>query len=168
MTFGMVDSSKILLSIETSLPKYQLGENRLVIFKNTTAGATKPGHVNNEESTSDLFYIGHTGNFYDHLLFTFVDYANSEDAYYQSVDEPVGVVPRPPPPPKRRAVPEPEPEPPGLTEEERREREQKRREQMDEQMRNAAFEEEDEEEDAAVEAALAADEEEEEVVDLDD
>ena len=169
MTFGMVDSSKLLLSMESSLPKYQLGENRLVIFKNSTAGADKPTHVSNEESTSDLFYIGHTGNFYDHLLFTFVDYANSDDAYYQSVDEPITIAPRPPPPPKRRAVPEPEPEPPGLTEEERREREQKRKEQMDEQMRNAAFEEEeDEEEDAAVEAALAADEEEEEVVDLDD
>jgi len=165
LTFAMIDSSKYMMSVETDLPKFELGENRLVMFKNISAGATRPGQYNEVPegaAAADAYFVGHSGLFASHLLHTFVEYANSADAYYQPVVADVAVVDRPPPPRRKRAVveePASEPVKHELTEEERRAKEAARRAEMEREAAESQIAEEMDEHGEAVEAVIAGEEE---------
>ena len=169
MTFGMVDSSKLLLSMESSLPKYQLGETPA---RHLQEHDRRRGQAHAREQRGEhvrpLLHRAH-----GQLLRPPALHVRRLRQLGRRV-LPVGRRAH-----HHRAAPAAAAEAPRRARARARaagadrggaaRREQKRKEQMDEQMRNAAFEEVDDDEDDAVDAALAADEEEEEeVVDLDD
>ena len=173
MTVAMIDSSRFMLTMEKGhAPRFVLGQNRLVVFKNTSAGAAMPATSDEPSAATTLFASAHSNDFVGHLVHAFVDYVGSGDALFEPVTTDaalVQVVERPPPPPRRVERKEPEPEAVGkapLTEEERRAKEAQRREDMEREAAQNAFVQDAD--DGDEEAVTSDDDGEEEVVDLDD
>lgn len=168
----MIDSSQYMLTMEKGhAPPFVLGQNRLVVFKNTSAGAAMPATSDEPSAATTLFASVHSNDFVGHLVHAFVDYVASGDAMFEPVTTdaaPVQVVERPPPPPRRVERKEPEPEATGktpLTEEERRAREAQRREDMEREAAQNAFVQDA---DGDEEAVTSDDDDAEDVVDLDE